>query len=362
MNFIKNKVGSALITVLCFTGILFLTAFTMLTLSQHALSISVRLREDAATLALAEAGVGDMLDKMGAGVTNYYYWLGRTNIQEFGEGKFTVIVRQNPNTHRVLIKSTGKINNNQRTTVLEILGNMIERYDNALGVDGVILVDGNLYVRDGAGQIDGNVHANQNIIALTGASKPVNGIVTVSGNTIEGVDASGGWETGAKKRDVPDFLPFTEWKQLAKDDGIYIDDDITWSQNTTIQPNNGIVYVAGDANFRNRSILKGHLIAAGDVSHGQNFTHIPVNTNYPAILAGGNIDLRQRGEGYHGIIWAAGDIHVGQNKSITGALIARGNMHMQNSVTLGPLGEMPDWMPETVITQDVEIIIGGWIQ
>ena len=362
MELAKQKSGSALITVLCFTAILLLTSFTLLAISGHSMAISGRIREDASVLALAEAGVADMLDKMGAGVSNYYHWIGQTHSQSYGEGGFTVHASQNTNTHRVLVASTGAIGDNRRTTVLEILGHMIERNDTALGVGGVILVEGDLHLHDGAGSIEGNVHVNQNIIALTGASKPVDGIVTVSGDYAGGINATGGVEEGADQRDVPDFLPLTEWEDLAKDDGLYYDRDTTWSQNTTLEPNNGIVYVAGNATFRNKSTLKGHLVAAGDISHGQNFTHVPVNTNYPAMLAGGDIDLRQRGEGYHGVVWAAGDIWIGQKKTIKGALIARGNMHLQNNVTLTPLEAMPAWMPETVVTQDVEIVIGGWIQ
>ena len=362
MELRKRKSGSALITVLCFTAILLLTSFTLLAISGHSMAISGRIREDASALALAEAGVADMLDKMGAGVSNYYHWIGQTHSQPYGEGGFTVHASQNTNTHRVLVTSTGAIGDNRRTTVLEILGHMIERNDTALGVGGVILVEGDLHLHDGAGHIEGNVHVNQNIIALTGSDKEVDGVVTVSGVYGGGINATGGVDDEADPRDVPDFLPLTEWEELAQNGGLYYDSDITWSQRTTLEPGNGIVYVAGDATFRNQSTLKGHLIAAGNISHGQHFTHVPVNTNYPAMLAGGDIDLRQSGVNYHGVIWAAGDIRVGQTKTIKGALIARGNMHLQNNVTLTPLEAMPAWMPETVVTQDVEIVIGGWIQ
>jgi hypothetical protein len=358
--------GSVLVVTLCFTAILLMTSATMLTLSKYSLSMSARIREDASALALAEAGVADMLGKMGQNVSNYLYWIGRTNTQNFGEGSFTVFTTQNTNTQRVLIDSTGSIDNNARRTVLEILGHMEEFYTSALGVDGCILAGGDITFHDAAGTINGSIHANGIIENNTGAQKTINGSATCAGDTISGINVGTNSMTPLSPvRIIPDYRPFTDWEELAKNGGIYIDGNKTWQNGATADagpPKNGVIYVNGNAHFRNNSQLVGHLIASGDISHDNNFNHVPVNTNWPAMLAGGDIDLRNRGVNYYGVIWSANDIRVANLKTIDGALIALNNVYMQNNSTLTPLSSSPAWGPLAIASQEVRIVIGGWIR
>lgn len=347
-NRLRNKNGSALIVTVLFMAVLLSTTAAMLALSRFSMNISGRLSEDAAVLALAEAGVGDLLGRYGH---NYKLLIGSSVSTNFGgkQGGYTAtaVVGAGAGIPTILVTGKGFIGDNERETVLELLFTR--------NFHGAILAGGNIQFSDGAGLVTGDIHANGRIYNTTGASKTIDGTASACG-TVSGVAATNTLESHPVI-EVPEYLPFDEWEAIAAANGEHYVGNKSFGGKSYTEPNGGLMYVSGNVSFGQNSTFKGHLVVGGSITIAQRFEYIPVNTNAYrfALLAGSDINIGQLSYGLVGDIWAGRDIEVSNNTSINGQLIAKGNVNVGNRLIITALPEDED---ESLLIPAV----GGWVK
>ncbi len=345
---LKNKDGSALVVTVCFMAILLTVTAAMLALSSYSMNMSRQLHEDAAVLALAEAGVGDLLGRYGH---NYKLLLGSSVSTNFGGGLGTFTASAaagvGASLPTILVTGTGTIGGNTRETVLELL--FTRKFH------GAILAGGDIKFSDGAGLIVGDIHANGKIHNTTGASKKIDGTASAVG-TVGGVAATNEIP-GHGAIDIPEYLPFDEWEAIAIANGEWYEGNLNFPGMSNTKPNGGLMYVTGNVSFGQNSRFEGHLVAGGSITIAQRFVYIPTNTNaFPfAMLAGLDIDIGQLSEGLVGDIWAAGQIDVANNTELNGSLIAKGDVNVGNRLILTVL-------PEDLDEDELVPVMGGWVR
>lgn len=354
----SDQAGSAFVIVIMLTGILMIAGASLTYLTGNAGFKARKLLNGVRALAVAEAGVSDMISKMS---TNYTYWANnRSNSASFGGGTFSVTTKYNTNNAHVLISSTGIVDNDRRTTVLELLGNRYDLYDSTLGIDGAIVAGGNVTLDTGALTINGRVHANGSILREASATPKVNGNITACGTIAFSPEAGYSASAGVMPIEIPTFLPFDQWKTLAINGGIYYSNSVSFG-GIDLLPSNGVVYVEGDVLVCNRSSLKGTLVATGTIEINNRFEQTSFNTNWPCMLAGWDlIEVNQND--YYGVMFAGHDVRVDNRRNIRGSIIALNNVKMENGTTLTPLTFNPAWTPMDTNQQPPSIIYGGWLQ
>jgi hypothetical protein len=304
-------------------------------------------------LAIAEAGVADILAVMN---TNYSAGVGVNYTKSFGNGSFTVITSQDAASGNVLITSTGKFNNENRTTKLELLGDKYANW-NALASDCTIIAGGNATLETAAPVIMGRIHANGNIFNSKGniiilGDLSANGIIQIKPQC--GFTAT----PCHPKIDIPSYLPLDPWMEKAKNGGLYFNCSRKFAK-VDLKPGNGVIYVNGDVELGNRSAIHGTLVASGSITINNRLTQTQFTANWPSLLAGVDINLNNRNH-FTGAIFAGNNITSRNNKTIDGQLIALNNIYLENRAQLPALSTPPAWTPDGV--DDPEIIVGGWLQ
>ncbi|MBT3294451.1 MAG: hypothetical protein HN919_14665 [Verrucomicrobia bacterium] len=351
----NRQSGSAMIMVLCLAGVMLVATFSIAMISGSMARKSTKIFHGVQALAIAEAGVADVLEQMS---TNYVAMMDTVYTSNFGEGRYVVSTKTDMVTGNITIWSDGETKGEARGTVVELLGDLNVLRQRALGAGDAILAEGDVTLNTAALRINGSVHANRNVLHTTGNTR-INGDVSACGVVQVGV--SGGYSQlpNAGSITVPDFQPFDEWKALAISGGIYHPSSVTL-RGTSIQPANGIVYVDGDVEIANRSGLVGTLVASGSITIVNRFTQTSFNTNWPCLLAGMNVSLRNRNS-YYGVIFAGNDVISRNRRYIKGALVAMNNIDVDNATTIDPLSQSPEWSP-TASTKPPEVVVGGWLR
>jgi hypothetical protein len=314
----------------------------------------VRKTQDASrALAIAEAGVADVLAIMN---TNYFAGVGIAYGKAFGDGAYEVRTSLDGASGNVLISSTGEYRDETRTTRLELLG---DRYANwtALASECAILAGGDATLETAAPLIYGRVHANGNILHSRGNIK-VYGDLTANG--VVQIGAQPGFQAvpGHPQLEIPTYLPFDPWRDLAQNGGLYYEGDQVWAK-VNLNPGNGVVYVNGDVEINNRSSLNGTLVVSGSITINNRFTQTQFAQNWPSLLAGVNVNLLNRNR-YTGAVFAGNDIVTRNNKVIDGQLIALNSIYLENKAQLPTQSDAPVWDPNG--QPDPDIVVGGWLQ
>ncbi len=348
--------GSALVIVMCLAGVLLLASLSLIMTTGTMARQSHRIYRGVQALAIAEAGVADVIEKMG---TNYEDWVDTVYTQAFADGSFVVSTRTDEATGNVTIWSDGAIGDEARTTVVELLGDTDSMRNRALGAGDAMLAEGDITLDTGAIRVNGSCHANQNVLHTTG-NTTINGDVSACGVVEVNVTSGHTVTPNADNVTIPTWLPFTEWKEAAQNGGIYYSGNTTVGK-TTLTPGNGVVYVDGDVSIANRSGLVGTLVAAGTVTIVNRFDQSPYNTNWPAILAGVDVNLHNRNE-YYGVIFAGHDISSRNRRTVNGAMVALNNIEADNQLTINPLTQPPAYSPNTTTSPPPEVIVGGWLR
>jgi len=348
--------GSALVIVMCLAGLLLMVGLSLSFITGSSAHTVRKLTTGVQALAVAEAGVADMLSRL---QTNYVQWMAASNSASFGGGTYSVVTTYNSGNGNITITSTGQIGEETRTTVLELLGEKYQMYNQALGLDGVMLAGGNITIDTGAIDINGDIHANGNILHSHGNTS-INGDASACG--VVELDAVAGYTNipNATPVALPDYRPFDEWEALAISNGLYYATGQAFG-GVNLAPPNGVLYVNGNVSFGNNSSLVGTLVAAGDITFVNRFTHTSFNTNWPALLATGNISLHNR-DNYYGVIFAGGNFSSRNAKHITGAIIAMGNITAENNFNIDPLGYYPAWDPSDTNQTPPDVVVGGWLK
>ncbi len=345
--------GAALVIVLGLVFVMGLSSAMIVTVTGQA---SYRVRKilyASRALSIAEAGVGDVLATMN---TNYSAGVGVSYEEEFAGGSYLVNTSRDADSGNVLITSTGEYMGEERTTRLELLGDKYAEW-NALASECAILAGGDVTLETGAPVIEGRVHANGSILHSKGNIKVLGDLT--AGGVIE-ITPEPGFESvpGHATVDVPTFLPFDSWRDLAQSGGLYYNGNQEW-RNVNLKPGNGIVYVNGDVEINNNSSIEGTLVASGSITINNRFTQTQTTANWPSLLAGVNLKLLNRNR-YTGAVFAGNDIVTRNNKVIDGQLIALNNIYAENRAEVPSQTSPPVWDPSGDV--DPDIIVGGWLQ
>lgn len=208
--------GSALMVVMCISAALLLASMVMAYITNQAMARAQRLNTGAQALAIAEAGIADMVSLLS---TNYNMWRDATNTADFGGGSFTVVSRTQTNGN-VLITSSGTMGGVTRTTIMELLGTLQDINDSLFSLDGVILSGGDVRFSSAAFTINGNVHANGNVLSANGAQNgdfTNNAVITAVGS-VGTLDAT--LQPNSPERVLPTF-DFDSYRQMATNGGLY---------------------------------------------------------------------------------------------------------------------------------------------
>lgn len=352
----EGRRGSTLMTVMCLSIVLLFASMVMAYMTNQSIARSRRINNGAQTLAIAEAGIADMVARLS---TNYNQWSDATNTSTFGGGSFTAVSATQSNGN-VVITSSGTLDGITRTTVMELLGTYQDLNDDLFSLDGAILSGGNVTFDSAAFTINGNVHANGDIISSGGAKNGdfTNTAVITANGTIGDLDAT--LQPGSPTRTLPTF-DFDSFRELAITNGIYYSNTVTLA-NWNGTPSNGIVYVNGNVTVKNHSSLCGTLVANGDITVINQFNHTAFQgtTNMPALLSTGNIDLDNR-ETYNGVIYADGNVIIRNNMTCHGGIISGGYTDIKNKVTMNQPNGYPPWDPLNPSVPP-EVIVGGWLK
>ncbi len=351
----KNEEGSILILVVCVAFFLMIAGLALAIMSAQATHTSRRLATQAQSLALAERGVADMVARLS---TNYYYWMSNSFTETVPDGFYTVRCSVMTNNN-VIITSDAVYRGISNTTVMELLGTSLQQNNRLLGLGGAVLSDGVIGFRTAAFTMHGNIHGNQNITSASGAQNgTINGIVSAVG-VIGNLNATGGLVPSAPYRDIPEFN-FDSYRQLAIDAGRYYNGDQSFS-GTIDTGTNFVIYVNGNVTISQQSSMCGTLVANGNITINNHFTHTQAYSNRPALLATGSIDI-QNHQYYEGCIYAGVNVSIQNHVTLSNCtVIARGIVSIQNNVTIYAATVYPAWDPFNPEVPP-EVIVGGWLK
>ncbi|MGI6086859.1 MAG: hypothetical protein ACOYCD_02765 [Kiritimatiellia bacterium] len=352
--------GSALVIVMGISAVLLLAGIIMSAMGRQAVARSQRINTGARALAVAEAGIADMIALLS---TNYIMWRNTNHAAQFSDGIYAV-KSQTLSNGNVLLVSTGTVGAVSRSTTIELLGTYQDWNDSLFSLDGVILSGGDVRLSTAAYEINGNVHANGSVLASGGAKNGdfiSNAVVTAAGTVadLNNVPAANRIP-GEPTRVLPTFN-FDSYRQLAISNGLYYNNSMTFS-GWHGRPSNGVVYVNGNVEIANNSSLVGTLVANGNILVRNKFTQTIFgnHTNWPSLLSTGNITLQNK-ESYNGIIYAALNVSIQNNITCNGGIISGGYIEIQNHGTMNQHTGYPPWDPLNP-SLPPEVIVGGWLR
>lgn len=177
----------------------------------------------------------------------------------------------------------------------------------------------------------------------TGGDASVNG--TISGSvTAGGSITNGGTITGSQNANSSASVTFPTvdmafYQAIASTNGYYYTSDRSYaSGGVPAAPAGGVIYVDGNITFNGVQTTTACIVATGNITFQrvggtQPFVTVNQFSNYPAIVANGNITYSCNGSSgkfdVNGLIYADGNIQLTQNQSdvdIDGVIVARGNV------------------------------------
>lgn len=359
-----SKAGSVLVAVLGVSLILMLAGVTMVVLSRQSMHRIQRTAHYAQAQAVAEAGIADMIAKLG---TNYTAWQ-NTNYTAlfFTNGAYYVTTELQTNGN-VLITSDGIYMDASNRTIMELLGTVQTHWNELYDTNSAILSDGVITLATGAYDIYGNVHGNGNVSLANG---DVYGNVSAGGTVSGSSGVTGTISNGAPLSPIPPAGPFNfdSYRQMATNGGAYREGNQTLSGDPIASPvpvngiSNGVLYVNGDLTIANNSSFAGTIVVNGNVTIVNHFTQtdFPGTSNMPSVLSTGTITI-QNHTTLSGVVYATGNVILQNNTTIYGGVISGGYTDIRNSIEIHPGTGYPAWDP---LNPEVppEVIVGGWLK
>lgn len=355
-----GREGSALVIVMCFSAILLMTVLALHRMStQLAFTVS-NFRRGAQALAVAEAGVSDALKKLASDFETYKI---STISNTCGNGSYVVNVTTNGKTGAI-ITSAGSYERVSRQTVLETLGVWQTGWNtNIFGEFGIFangLVDGN-----------GNGVLHAGIYSGTGIEIAPNCVIEKSVVTVGEVDNKGAVEGSITEHSAPIECPtfsFDYYKNLALNNGgDYYSGDKSF-MNQTVDPPSGVTCVDGDVKIQNGAIIKGAIVARGDIiMTGGQIDHIaltgPGGETLPSLMSiTGDVKVNG-GQTLNGFIYAAGNVEINGGDRVYGGIIAGGIVDARGNWEVFPGdGTIPPGLNPTDEGEVVGIRIGAWLR
>ncbi|MFH1476958.1 MAG: hypothetical protein ABIH24_05645 [Verrucomicrobiota bacterium] len=351
-----GRAGSALIAVLGVSMILMLAGVTMVVLSRQAIHRVQRMVNYEQAQAVAEAGVADMVAKLGA---NYTLWQNSTiTATFFSNGTYYVTSQLQTNNH-VLITSDGLYMGVSNRTILELLGTVQTHNNDSYDTNGVIMSEGDIVVASPGGVMNGNVFGNDDVWTFG----TVNGNIAAVGNVIHLLGpCTGTISNGVPSRTLPEFN-FDSYRQMATNGGTYYASGKTLSGKIATPPN-GVIYVNGDLLifnlFGNGTFSNGTIVANGNITSIGRFTVTQTNSTTPSLLSKKSIGLAAN-QNITGAMYAKTGIGFLLGCTVNAGIISGGPTILALGINLNARAGYPAWDP---LNPEVppEVIVGGWLK
>jgi hypothetical protein len=353
----SSREGSALIVVMYVCMLLAVVTAVGWKLAGTSTIRTRRYADHSRALALAEAGVARMYEYLAADPAG---WTDKSYTNAVGPG-FYVVEANRVSPTLIHIVSTGTVEEMHASTAFEVItadygtltGNMV--FSGEFG----IVADGDITLDTTAMDIHGAVHANGMIRNHSGNPR-VHGDLSACGAVQ--VAPQDGYQAipNAPKVVIPDHDTFEPWRELAQNGGIYVSGNYTIGK-TEIRPGNGVLFVDGNILIRNRSSFVGTMVATGSVTIENKFNQTRTNTEWPCMLAGGDIELFNRNN-YDGAFYTCGNFTSFNNKLIQGPIVALGNVEIRNNADVVPYAGPTKIDPNQQWIASVDVDKGGWIR
>lgn len=359
---IAGRRGSALLIVMCFSAILLMTCLALHKMSTGLAYTVGNFRKGGQALALAEAGVSDILQKQ---ASDFETWKSSTLSNSFGGGSYVVTAVTNGRTGSI-ITSVGTYDGTTRETVLETLGDWMSAWDtNIFGTYGIFsagLIDGN-----GNGVLHSSLFSNDGIAIAPNVT--IEGDVSSVGTVnIQGT-VTGSTNEMAEPIETPTFS-FDYYRNIATN---YGGDYYTNSQtfmNETVWPVSGVTCVNGDVMIKNNAIIKGAIVAwgdilmtGGDISHDELADPSDPSKALPSLMSiTGNVRVNG-GQTLNGFIYAAGDVVINGGDTVYGGIICGGVVDARGDWEIFPGdGTVPPGINPAEGGEVTKLRIGAWLR
>jgi hypothetical protein len=361
-----STAGSALITVLGVSLILMLAGVTLIVLSSQSIHRAKRLVQNSQAQAVAEAGIADMVAKLGS---NYTVWQNATNVATFLSDGIYYVRSQRQSNGNVLITSDGLHMGVSNRTILELLGTTQMHYNDLYNLYSAVLAGGNVDFATAAWTMNGDIHANTDVTSANGAwNGTINGDISACG-TIGTLNPTGTITSGVPTIMLPPQGPFNfdSYRQMATNGGVYLEGNQSLSGKPIASPTNGILYVNGNLTIANQSSFTGTIVANGNITIVNHFTQTndpgiynPNASNMPSLLSTGTITI-QNNTTLNGVVYANVNVILKNNTTINGGVISGGYTDIRNSIEIHHANGYPPWDP---LNPEVppEVISGGWLK
>jgi len=356
------RAGAALVTILVVSLVLMTAGVTMMVLSNQSMHRIKRTVSMAQAQAVAEAGIADMVAKLGS---NYTVWQNATHVAPFlSNGTYYVTTEPQTNGN-VLITSDGLYLGFSNRTIMELLGTTQTHNNDLYDLNSAIMAGGDVRFSTAAYTMHGDVHGNQNVTASSGAwNGTINGDISAGGTVDTFYNVSGDTNSGVPPITLPPPGPFNfdSYRQLATNNGVYLEGNQSLSGKPIATAPNGIMYVNGTLTIGNQSTYTGTIVANGNITVINHFTQtaFPATSNMPSLLSTGTITL-QNNCTLDGVIFAQVNVSIQNHVTIVGGVISLGYTEIRNCSTITHGTGYPAWDP---LNPEVpsEVIVGGWLK
>ena len=182
--------GSTLLIVMGICMVLMVTGIALTKMTNQASFMARHQHDWARALAVAEAGVSDMISHL---TTDYATWYhNATDTMAYSDGSNVVTTATNT-AGNVIIRSTGYVNGVEREVILELLGTQVDVNDRLWAFAEGLLSDGVVVMETGAPEINGDAHANGQFNLINGTingNLSSAGLVNQTGGTVSGSSTS----------------------------------------------------------------------------------------------------------------------------------------------------------------------------
>jgi len=346
MDIQNNKKGVVLAIVLGVVALMVLSTVSLGVMIQQDVRLIRRVKEVEQAQYVAEAGINHALADI-----KENGFIARSNfVGNLDTGTYSVTYSTVGGRH--LVTSVGTVSGVTSTVSAEIADNTPSALNYFCGAGDDVRI--NSFIADS--EINGDLHANDDIYLYSGflfAWLDITGSVSATGDVQEGSrHNTGSWDLwdnhvvingqsndsaavfqGAPRIAFPTF-DYTAYQDLALDSGDYYSSNTVFSS-TTLSPGNGIVYVAGEAQFLGACTINGGVVAEEIIIAGT-LTQNKSGTRNVVMAKGGDIEIFGRLYTEEALVYAAQDIvslQLFAEIEINGLMLARRDIDMWNFLT-----------------------------
>jgi hypothetical protein len=355
----KRTGGSALVIVMCIAAILLIVAASLMSMSTFTTHRVMNMRRSAQAQAMAEAGVADALARLSQDFEGWKLSSFETN---FGNGSYSVTITTNGKTGAI-IECIGTCEGKSRSAVLETLGHWRSAWNTNDFAEYGILAEG-LIDANGQGILYASLHSGTSVEIAPNVL--ITGSVNSEGSVKNQGSVGGAVAEYADPVECPTFN-FEYFVQLARAGGGDVFSNSVSFKNEVVAPSSGITCVYGDVKIQNGAVIKGAVIATGEIDmQGGHVEHIPIVIGgeiMPSLMSvNSGVSIRS-GQILHGFVYAKGDVMINGGDVIYGGVIAGGIVDARNDWVVHPGdAEIPPGVNPGDGGEVTRVRIGAWIR